>query len=114
MDGLDVRGLRFGPSVPAATGRPPYDPRDLLKLYLYGYLNDVRSSRRLEREWLRITGASDFSHGLREAVFLFGAVGRDWHFASFAATHHFGRFRRIALARNALVANDPKRAPRAA
>ena len=34
VDGLDVRGLRFGRSVPAATGRPPYDPRDLLKLYL--------------------------------------------------------------------------------
>jgi hypothetical protein len=50
VDGLDVRGLRFGRSVPAAMGRPPYDPRDLLKLYLYGYLNEVRSSRRLERE----------------------------------------------------------------
>jgi transposase len=53
VDGLDVRGLRFGRSVPAATGRPPYDPRDLLKLYLYGYLNEVRSSRRLERECSR-------------------------------------------------------------
>jgi transposase len=47
VDGLDVRGLGFGRSVPAVTGRPPYDPRDLLKLYLYGYLNEVRSSRRL-------------------------------------------------------------------
>ena len=53
VDGLDVRGLGFGRSVPAATGRPPYDPRDLLKLYLYGYLNEVRSSRRLERECFR-------------------------------------------------------------
>jgi len=53
VDGLDVRGLRFGRSVPAATGRPPYDPRDLLRLYLYGYLNEVRSSRRLERECSR-------------------------------------------------------------
>jgi transposase len=50
VDGLDVSGLGFGRSVPAATGRPPYDPRDLLKLYVYGYLNEVRSSRRLERE----------------------------------------------------------------
>src|SRR5215475_15354492 len=50
VDGLDVSGLGFGRSVPAVTGRPPYDPRDLLKLYLYGYLNEVRSSRRLERE----------------------------------------------------------------
>jgi len=45
VDGLDVKGLGFGRSVPAMTGRPPYDPRDLLKLYLYGYLNEVRSSR---------------------------------------------------------------------
>jgi transposase len=36
VDGLDVRGLGFGRSMPAMTGRPPYDPRDLLKLYLYG------------------------------------------------------------------------------
>jgi transposase len=53
VDGLDVRGLGFGRSVPAATGRPPYDPRDLLKLYVYGYLNEVRLSRRLERECYR-------------------------------------------------------------
>jgi transposase len=53
VDGLDVVGLGFGRSVPALTGRPPYDPRDLLKLYLYGYLNEVRSSRRLERECSR-------------------------------------------------------------
>src|SRR5258707_3052141 len=33
-----------------SVGQPPYDPADLLKLYLYGYLNQVRSSRRLERE----------------------------------------------------------------
>ncbi|HEX5421853.1 MAG TPA: IS1182 family transposase [Gammaproteobacteria bacterium] len=68
VDGLDVRELAFGRSVPAATGRPPYDPRDLLKLYLYGYLNEVRSSRRLEREctrnvevmWLLLRLAPDF------------------------------------------------------
>lgn len=50
---LDVRGLDFGKAVPAATGRPPYDPADLLKLYLYGYLHQIRSSRRLERECRR-------------------------------------------------------------
>jgi transposase len=47
---LDLLGLGFGRAVPAATGRPGYDPADLLKLYVYGYLNQVRSSRRLERE----------------------------------------------------------------
>jgi transposase len=50
VDGLRLEELGFGHSVPETTGRPPYDPRDLLKLYLYGYLNGVRSSRRLERE----------------------------------------------------------------
>jgi transposase len=55
VDGLDVGELGFGRAVPAATGRPPYDPRDLLKLYVYGYLNVVRSSRRLERECSRNT-----------------------------------------------------------
>lgn len=50
---LDLCGLGFGNALPAPTGRPPYDPADLLKLYLYGYLNRVRSSRRLERECQR-------------------------------------------------------------
>ena len=53
VDGLDVNGLGFRRSVPAPTGRPAYDPRDLLKLYIYGYFNEVRSSRRLERECSR-------------------------------------------------------------
>lgn len=49
IDGLDLAVLGFVRSVPAATGRPGYDPRDLLKLYVWGYFNEVRSSRRLER-----------------------------------------------------------------
>ena len=40
-------------SVPAATGRPAYHPATLLKIYLYGYLNRIQSSRRLERETQR-------------------------------------------------------------
>ncbi len=47
---LDMDGLGFVRAEPAETGRPGYDPRDLLKLYLYGYLHQVRSSRRLEAE----------------------------------------------------------------
>lgn len=50
---LDLGGHGFSRARPKATGRPPYDPADLLKLYLYGYLNRVRSSRRLERECQR-------------------------------------------------------------
>jgi len=48
--GLDLGPLGFAKAQPAATGRLPYDSDDLLRLYLYGYLNQVRSSRRLERE----------------------------------------------------------------
>jgi transposase len=50
VDALDFRTLGFSRAAPAPTGRPGSDPRDLLKLYIYGYLNEVRSSRRLERE----------------------------------------------------------------
>lgn len=53
VDRLDMAGLGFARSLPAATGRPGYDPRDLLKLYLYGYMQQVRSSRRLELECRR-------------------------------------------------------------
>ena len=47
---LALSDLGFEHARAADTGRPGYDPRDLLKLYLYGYLNQVRSSRRLEAE----------------------------------------------------------------
>lgn len=50
VDELDLRGLGFERMTPAATGRPAYHPAMLLKLYVYGYLNKVQSSRRLERE----------------------------------------------------------------
>jgi len=49
IDELDISGLGFQ-SKAKATGRPGFDPRTLLKLYVYGYLNRVQSSRRLERE----------------------------------------------------------------
>jgi len=50
VDELDLGGLGFGGVDPKATGRPSYHPSVLLKLYVYGYLNRVQSSRRLERE----------------------------------------------------------------
>jgi transposase len=50
VEQLDMKGLGFARAVPAGEGRPGYDPRVLLKLYIYGYLNRVRSSRRQERE----------------------------------------------------------------
>ncbi|HJU49750.1 MAG TPA: IS1182 family transposase [Pseudogulbenkiania sp.] len=53
VEQLDLTALGFSKVKLAAKGRPPYHPADLLKLYLYGYLNRVRSSRRLEAECQR-------------------------------------------------------------
>lgn len=50
VDSLDMTALGFVRSVPKDTGTPGYDPRDLLKLYIYGYFYGTRSSRRLARE----------------------------------------------------------------
>src|SRR5580765_5579873 len=50
VDTLDLAEMSFEGVKPAATGRPSYHPSVLLKLYIYGYLNRVQSSRRLERE----------------------------------------------------------------
>jgi transposase len=68
VDELDLKVLGFEGVVPAATGRPGYHPGLLLKLYVYGYLNQIASSRRLEREagrnvelmWLTGRLAPDF------------------------------------------------------
>ena len=53
IEQLDIEKLGFKRAVPSTTGRPPYNPKDLLKLYIYGYLNRIRSSRRLEQETMR-------------------------------------------------------------
>jgi transposase len=47
VDGLNLAKLGFDGAIPEATGRPSYHPSALLKLYIYGYLNRVQSSRRL-------------------------------------------------------------------
>jgi transposase len=68
IDELDLAALGFSGMTPAATGRPAYHPSTLLKIYLYGYLNRLQSSRRLEREaqrnielmWLTGRLAPDF------------------------------------------------------
>lgn len=65
---LDMAKLGFVRAEPADTGRPGYDPRDLLKLYLYGYLQQVRSSRRLEAECQRNV----------EAMWLLGRLQPDY------------------------------------
>ena len=50
VDNLNLTPLGFQRATPAATGRPAYDPAELLKLYIYGYLYRIRASRRLEQE----------------------------------------------------------------
>ncbi|MBR5782302.1 MAG: transposase [Bacteroidales bacterium] len=68
VDSLDMEKLGFIRSTPAETGTPGYDPRDLMKLYIYGYFYAVRSSRKLAREcrcnievmWLLCKLAPDF------------------------------------------------------
>jgi transposase len=53
VDELDLRALGFDGMQPEVTGRPGYHPASLLKIYIYGYLNRIQSSRRLERETQR-------------------------------------------------------------
>jgi transposase len=53
IDELDLAAMGFAGVAPEATGRPAYHPATLLKIYLYGYLNRIQSSRRLERETQR-------------------------------------------------------------
>ena len=68
VDELDLAALEFDGMTPAATGRPSYHPSVLLKIYVYGYINQIASSRRLEREagrnvelmWLTGRLAPDF------------------------------------------------------
>ena len=75
---LEMSALGFVRAEPAETGRPGYDPRDLLKLYLYGYLQQVRSSRRLEAECRRNV----------EVMWLLGRLEPDYKsIAEFRRTH---------------------------
>lgn len=66
--GLDLHALGFAKAIPENTGRPPYDPADLLKLFLYGYLHRIRSSRALERE----------CHRNVELIWLLGKLAPDF------------------------------------
>ena len=94
VDELDLAGVGFEGMIPAPTGRPAYHPSVLLKIYIYGYLNRVQSSRRLEREcqrnvelmWLTGRLAPDFKtiadfrrdngSGIRQACSQFVSICR--------------------------------------
>lgn len=77
VHGLDLHALGLR-RAPAATGRPAYDPADLLKLYVYGYLHRIRSSRRLEAE----------THRNLEVIWLLRGLRPDhWTIAAFRREH---------------------------
>ena len=82
VDELDLAAAGFSRVEPKATGRPGYSPADLLKLYIYGYLNRVRSSRRLEME----------SHRNIEVVWLLRSLKPD-----FKTIADFRRDNRVAF-----------------
>jgi transposase len=75
VDELDLQKLGFDGVEPALTGRPSYHPEVMLKIYIYGYLNRIQSSRRLEREaqrnielmWLTGRLAPDFKTIARQS-----------------------------------------------
>lgn len=105
---LDVAklGFRHGGRTGGA-GQPPYDPAALLKLYLYGYLNQVRSSRRLEREAQRNVELMWLLKGLRPGFRTIGNFRKENARALKAANRDFVLFlRELDLVGGALVAID--------
>jgi transposase len=77
IDSLDLQRLGFTHTVPLTEGRPPYDPADMLKLYVWGYLNQIRSSRKLERECLRNLEAIWLMRGLAPDHWTIAAFRRE-------------------------------------
>ena len=83
VDELDLSELGFSGVAPEVTGRPSYHPSVLLKLYIYGYLNRVQSSRRLEREAGRNVEVMWLTGRLAEpsiAVSQFGPRAWSWRY----------------------------------
>jgi hypothetical protein len=108
VDELDLRGLGFEGVVAETTGRPAYHPATMLKIYVYGYVNQIQSSRRLEREtarnvemmWLTGRLTPDFKTiaDFRKDNGLATGVGRGISFASFL------KFGAVAANRNSSLA----------
>jgi transposase len=106
---LDLERLGFGHAGPgsAGVGQPAYDPADLLKLYLYGYINQIRSSRRLEREAQRNLELIWLLKGLTPGYRTIGNFRKDNWAALKAANRDFVLLARQAgLVSGALVAID--------
>jgi transposase len=92
VDRLDLRALGFARVETAPTGRPPYAPGDLLKLYIHGYMNQTRSSRRLEREAARNLEVLWLIDRLRPSFKTIADFRRDHAEAIVATCREFVRF----------------------
>src|SRR5262249_25942422 len=110
VEGLDFKALGFERATPAQTGRPPYHPADLLKLYCYGYLNRIRSSRRLEAEAARNVELIWLLRGLRPDFKTIADFRKDNHNAFKAVFKQFNLLcREMGLFGAELVAIDGSR-----
>src|SRR6201985_507394 len=110
VDRLDLAAAGFGRVEPKVTGRPAYAPADLLKLYIYGYLNRVRSSRRLEREAQRNIEVIWLVRGLKPDFKTIADFRRDNHGAFKSVFRQFVLLcRRLDLYGRELLAVDGTR-----
>ena len=100
VDELDLRGLGFEGVVAETTGRPAYHPATMLKIYVYGYVNQVQSSRRLERETARNV----------EMMWLTGRLTPDFKtIADFRKDNGLGDPLRVPAIRRAVSKPEPLR-----
>jgi transposase len=107
VDDLDLAGMGFSKVAAEVMGRPPYAPGDLLKLYLYGYVHRVRSSRGLEREAERNVEVMWLVHGLTPAFKTIADFRKDHPTAIVEVCRQFIRFcRELSLVGGELIAID--------
>ena len=107
VDDLDLAGMGFSKVAAEVMGRPPYAPGDLLKLYLYGYVNRVRSSRGLEREAERNVEVMWLVHGLTPAFKTIADFRKDHPTAIVEVCREFiGFCRELSLVGGELIAID--------
>jgi transposase len=107
VDSLDLKQMGFSGVVAEEMGRPSYAPGDLLKLYIYGYVNRVRSSRALEREARRNVEMMWLVHGLTPAFKTIADFRKDHPKAIVEVCRNFIRFcRELSLVGGTLIAID--------
>src|SRR6266851_4854692 len=107
VDSLDLAAMGFSRVAAEEMGRPPYAPGDLLKLYVYGYVNRVRSSRGLEREAKRNVEVMWLVHSLTPAFKTIADFRKDHPQAIVEVCRNFIRFcRELSLVGGTLIAID--------